>query len=149
VQAIGLTGVAQEASHTSFRCVCWCVLVRRVVCWFQGPVALQWLRGLDQLGVVESKTCLVVVFILLECPSLSRSTSSGCSHHLFIVLSDGYHVPLVVTDQGVVHFSPLNQVPSQALCGVRMEELGVGVAFSNRTLLASLLPVSATHGSPG
>jgi hypothetical protein len=23
---------------------------RKVVCWFLGPVALQWLRGLDQLG---------------------------------------------------------------------------------------------------
>jgi hypothetical protein len=48
-QAIGLTGVAQAASRASFWCACLCVLARKVVCWFLGSVALQWLRGLDQL----------------------------------------------------------------------------------------------------
>jgi hypothetical protein len=26
------------------------LLARKVICWFQGSVALQWLRGLGQLG---------------------------------------------------------------------------------------------------
>jgi hypothetical protein len=55
----GLTG----AGHRSDRCstgskpcnfplcvACWCVLARKDVCWFLGLVALQWLRGLGQLG---------------------------------------------------------------------------------------------------
>jgi hypothetical protein len=46
----GLTGAAQAASRASSRYACWCVLAQRVVCWFLGLVAPQWLRGLGQLG---------------------------------------------------------------------------------------------------
>jgi hypothetical protein len=38
----------------------WCSTAfsgRNVVCWFLGPVALQWLRGLANLGS-ESETCV-------------------------------------------------------------------------------------------
>jgi hypothetical protein len=38
----------------------WCSAAfsgRKVVCWFLGPVALQWLRGLANMGS-ESETCV-------------------------------------------------------------------------------------------
>jgi hypothetical protein len=53
----GLTGTGHRSDRCStgsklckFHYACWCVLGRKVVCWFLGSVALQWLRGLDQLG---------------------------------------------------------------------------------------------------
>jgi hypothetical protein len=49
-QAIGPTGVAHAASRASFRYACWCVLARKVICWFLGSVPLKWLRGLYQHG---------------------------------------------------------------------------------------------------
>jgi hypothetical protein len=39
----------QQAVQVSVVCVS-VFLARKVVCWFLGPVALQWLRGLRQLG---------------------------------------------------------------------------------------------------
>jgi hypothetical protein len=47
-------------------------LAQKVVCWFLGPVALQWLRGLGQLGWLSRRRVLEAVFILLEPPSPSR-----------------------------------------------------------------------------
>jgi hypothetical protein len=43
----GLTGVGQWTRGLVFRCV---LRSEGCVCWFLGPVALQWLRGLGQLG---------------------------------------------------------------------------------------------------
>jgi hypothetical protein len=42
-----LTGVGQWTQGLVFRCV---LGSKGCVCWFLGPVALQWLRGLGQLG---------------------------------------------------------------------------------------------------
>jgi hypothetical protein len=43
----GLTGVGQWTRGLVFRCV---LGSEGCACWFLGPVALQWLRGLGQLG---------------------------------------------------------------------------------------------------
>jgi hypothetical protein len=43
----GLTGVGQWTRGLVFRCV---LGSEGCVCWFLGPVALKWLRGLGQLG---------------------------------------------------------------------------------------------------
>jgi hypothetical protein len=56
-QDIDLTSVAQAVSRASFRCVCSWVLARKAVCWFLGPVALQWLRGFNQLGSWVGDMC--------------------------------------------------------------------------------------------
>jgi hypothetical protein len=66
--------------HVSF-CVSWCVLARKVVCWFLGSLALQWPRGLDQLGQLSWRHVLEVEFILLESLSPSRRIFIG-SHSL-------------------------------------------------------------------
>jgi hypothetical protein len=49
----GLTGGAHRSDRWVCRLEVWCSAAfsgRKVVCWFLGPVALQWLRGLGQLG---------------------------------------------------------------------------------------------------
>jgi hypothetical protein len=55
--------------------------VREGGCWFLGPVALQWLRDLGQLGWLTGRRDLEAVFILLEFSSPSRKIFIG-SHSL-------------------------------------------------------------------
>ena len=47
-------------------------------------------------------------------------------------------------DRVPVHFQCPDLIPAQALAGVRMEKLGVGVAFPYSSPLAALLLVSST-----
>jgi hypothetical protein len=51
------------------------------VCWFPGPVALQWLCGLGQLQYLSRGHVFIVVFILFEPLSPSRIFFIG-SHSL-------------------------------------------------------------------
>jgi hypothetical protein len=55
--------------------------------------------------------------------------------------SDSLHFPLVVADQSAVNLDPPDVVPSQALSGMSMEEVGVGIVFPDGFLLAPLFPV--------
>jgi hypothetical protein len=62
----------------------WCSAAfsgRKVVCWFLGSVALQWLHGLGQFWVVSRRRVLETVFVLLESSSPWRSIFIG-SHSL-------------------------------------------------------------------
>jgi hypothetical protein len=55
--------------------------------------------------------------------------------------SDSLHFSLVVADQSVVNLDPPDVVSSQALSGVSMEEISVGIVFPDGSLLAPLFPV--------
>jgi hypothetical protein len=57
------------------------------------------------------------------------------------VSSDSGHLAIVVAHHGAVHFNLTDQVPSEPLRGMGVEELCIRVAFLDGTMFAPLFPV--------
>jgi hypothetical protein len=69
------------------------------------------------------------------------AAGGGSSHHLLVVSSDSGHLASVVTHHDFVHLHPTDQVPSEPLRGMSVEELCIRVAFLDGTVFAPLFPV--------